>query len=107
MNTNRRAHQLIRRSLQTPDKNITELMLSLLCLITLVVGITASAQAQALRKEDTQQWNDLQIAVGISKQVDFNLYGTFRFGRDITHLVDRRTGVGFTFRAGKYLTFAP
>ena len=41
------------------------------------------------------------------KQVDFNLYSTFRIGRDITHLVDRRVGAGFTFRVGKYLTLSP
>jgi hypothetical protein len=109
MNTNCRAHQIIRWSLQRSERNITEL-LTLLCLITLIVVISASAQAQgspALQKEDTQQWNDLQITVGISKQVDFNFYSSFRFGRDITHLVDRRTGAGFTFRTGKYLTFTP
>lgn len=110
MNTNRRAHQIIRRPLQRSERGITELMVSLVCLITLVVGINTSAQAQGrpvLQKEDTQQWNDLQIAVGVSKQFDFNLYSTFRIGQDITHLVDRRIGAGFTFRAGKYLTFAP
>jgi hypothetical protein len=48
-----------------------------------------------------------QVAIALNKQVAFNIYSTFRFGRNITHLVDRRLGVGFTFKAGKYLTLAP
>ena len=52
-------------------------------------------------------WNDMQVAVALSKEVDFNLFSTFRFGRDVTHLVDRRTGVGFTFRTGKYFHQTP
>ena len=77
-------------------------------LIMLLVCMSSVAQAQtAQQKDDTQQWNDIQFATALNKQVDFNLYGTFRFGRDISHLVDRRVGVGFTFKASKYLTFAP
>jgi hypothetical protein len=79
-------------------------------LVTLVsVGGLRAIDAQArppVPEEDTQVWNDMQIAVALSKRVDFNLFGTFRFGRDVTHLVDRRAGVGFSFRPGRYLTLA-
>jgi hypothetical protein len=47
------------------------------------------------------------VAVPMTKMVDFNVLGTLRLGRDITHPVDERIGVGFTFRFGKYLTVAP
>lgn len=84
------------------------LFLALLaCLLTVWLN---SASAQSLRptpEGDTQMWHDAQAAVALSKDVDFNLFGTVRFGRDITHLVDRRAGIGFTFRVGKYLTLAP
>ena len=43
----------------------------------------------------------------MTKTVDFNVLGTLRLGRNITHPVDERIGVGFTFRFGKYLTVAP
>ena len=56
---------------------------------------------------DNQQWTDIQVAVPMTKAVDFNVLGTLRLGRDITHTVDERIGVGFTFRFGKYLTVAP
>ncbi|HEY0380470.1 MAG TPA: DUF2490 domain-containing protein [Pyrinomonadaceae bacterium] len=62
--------------------------------------------AQALPpvpEEDTQFWNDLQVAVPVTKRVDFNLYGTFRFGRDASILVDRRVGAGFAYRLGRLL----
>lgn len=69
---------------------------------------TASGQAPPPTPEkDTQMWHDVQAAVAVSKEVDFNLYGGGRFGRDVTHLVDRRAGAGFTFKIGKYLTLAP
>jgi hypothetical protein len=64
------------------------------------------ARAQ-LDRTDNQQWTDVQVAVPMTKTVDFNVLGTLRIGRDITHPVDERIGVGFTFRFGKYLTVAP
>lgn len=84
-------------------------VLSLLCASILLVcmGHVARAQRAPQREEDTQQWNDVQVAIALTKQVDFNIFSTFRFGRNITHLVDRRMGVGFTYRPSKYLTLAP
>ena len=58
-------------------------------------------------QSDTQSWNDIQLSAALSKKIDFNLVGTFRFGDNIRKLVDRRVAVGFTFKAGKYLLFAP
>jgi hypothetical protein len=58
-------------------------------------------------ENDTQQWNDVQVSVPLNKGVDFILSGSFRFGRNVTHLVERRTGVAFAFKAGKYLTLSP
>ena len=56
---------------------------------------------------DTQQWNDVQIAVPITKDIDFNILGTLRIGRSVSRPVDERIGVGATFRFGQYFTFAP
>jgi len=67
----------------------------------------ARAQLPAVDHTDNQQWNDVQVAVPMTKTVDFNVLGTLRLGRDITHPVDERIGVGFTFRFGQYLTVAP
>jgi len=56
---------------------------------------------------DNQQWTDVQLAVPVTKNFDFNLLGTLRLGRDIHRPVDERVGVGFTWRAGKYVTVSP
>ena len=56
---------------------------------------------------DNQIWTDVQVAVPMTKTVDFNMLGTLRLGRDISRPVDERTGVGFSFKFGKYLTVAP
>ena len=74
------------------------------CLVVLVFSGVACAQFD---QTDNQQWTDVQVAVPMTKMVDFNVLGTLRLGRDITHPVDERIGVGFTFRFGKYLTVAP
>lgn len=73
-----------------------------LFLATLVVsGQTLPSQT------DTQQWNDFQLAVPVTKEIDFNLLGTLRFGRGVSRPVDERIGVGATVKLGKYLTFTP
>jgi hypothetical protein len=69
-------------------------------------GVSAQVIARVV-KEDTQQWNDVQVAVPLNKEIDFILTGTWRFGRNVTHLVDRRVGIAFAFRVGKYLTLSP
>jgi hypothetical protein len=65
-----------------------------------------SAQTTPSRS-DVQNWNDFQITVPVNKTVDFVLLGTLRVGRNLHRPVDERIGVAFSFKAGKYLTFAP
>jgi hypothetical protein len=77
--------------------------LSLLCLLCLFV-VPASAQTD---QTDNQFWTDVQVAVPVTKNFDFNILGTLRIGRDFSHPVDERIGAGFTFRAGKYVTVSP
>jgi Protein of unknown function (DUF2490) len=72
----------------------------------LVCALSGLASAQAIQS-DNQQWTDVQFAVPVTKNFDFNLLGTLRLGRDISRPVDERVGVGFTFRWGKYFTVSP
>ena len=65
------------------------------------------ASAQLPPQNDNQQWTDVQLAVPVTSKIDFNLLGTLRLGRDISHPVDERIGAGFSFRAGQYLTVSP
>lgn len=76
-----------------------------LCLVLMFSG-AVSAQT-ILSDHDNQFWSDVQLAVPVTKTIDFNLLGTLRIGRDISHPVDERVGVGFTFRFGKHVTVAP
>lgn len=63
--------------------------------------------AQAQSRSDNQQWTEVQLAAPVTSTIDFNIIGQLRIGRDITHPVDERVGVGFTFRFGEYVSFAP
>jgi Protein of unknown function (DUF2490) len=101
------SHQHALQLSQAAGRVGRRLMFSLLCLALACMGQVARGQRAPQSETDTQQWNDVQIAVALNKQVDFNVFSAFRFGRNIKHLVDRRMGVGFTFKVGKYLTFAP
>jgi len=75
------------------------------CLLLLVLSGLASAQI--IDRTDNQFWSDVQVAVPVTKDIDFNMLGTLRLGRDISHSVDERIGVGFTFRFGQHLQIAP
>ena len=77
--------------------------LQLLCTLCLSV---AEAFGQVDRT-DNQFWSDVQLAIPVTKDFDANILGTFRIGRDFSHPIDERVGVGFTFRFGKYFTVAP
>lgn len=79
------------------------IVIRLLC-VSLLLLVPVSAQ---LDQTDNQQWTDVQLAIPVTTQFDFNLHGTLRLGRDITHLIDERVGAGFTFRINKYVTVSP
>lgn len=78
----------------------------LLQLLTVFV-LASCASAQTVDRTDNQIWTDVQIAVPVTKQFDFNILGTLRVGRDISRPVEERVGVGFTFKHGEHLTVAP
>ena len=69
---------------------------------------TVSAQTSA-PDEDTQSWNEVQIAVPVNKKLDFNLSGQMRFGRNFRNYVDENLGaaIGLTYKPNKHLQFAP
>ena len=86
-------------------KASSQLLASLLWL--LIQFSISQGQSTVAPRHDTQEWNDVQLSVPVSKHFDFLLLGTLRVGRNITHPVDERIGSGLAFRVGKYLTFTP
>ena len=77
-------------------------LLFLWCLCLSVAQVVAQTD-----QTDNQFWADVQVAIPVTSHFDFNVLGTLRLGRDISHSVDERIGAGFTFRANKYLQVAP
>jgi len=74
--------------------------------LLMLLGGVASAQS-TVSQSDNQVWTDVQLAAPVTGTVDFNILGTLRVGRDISHPVDERIGAGFSFKLGKYVTVAP
>jgi hypothetical protein len=78
-------------------------LVHLLCFLCFFVAHDAQAQSDS----DNQQWTEVQLAAPVTGTIDFNIIGGLRIGRDISHPVDERVGVGFTFRFGEHVSFAP
>jgi hypothetical protein len=73
----------------------------------LLLGLTGFASAQIIDRTDNQIWSDVQVAVPMTKNIDFNILGTLRLGRDVSRPVDERLGTGFTLRFGQHVSIAP
>jgi hypothetical protein len=56
---------------------------------------------------DTQQWNDVQLIVPMTKKIDFILLGTLRLGRNLSRPVDERIGISFSINLTKFITLVP
>jgi hypothetical protein len=69
--------------------------------------VTGTSAQSLIDHTDNQQWTDVQLAVPVTKNFDFNILGTLRLGRDISRPVDERVGAGFAWRIGKYWTVSP
>jgi hypothetical protein len=58
-------------------------------------------------RRDTQQWNDVQLIVPMTKKVDFILLGTLRLGRNLSRPVDERIGISFSINPKKSISLVP
>ena len=74
-------------------------------LLFLLGSESIGAQSKPAPKSDFQSWNDLQVAIPMSKKVDFTLQLTARQGDNLSQIVDERWGVGWVFKTNKYLSF--
>jgi hypothetical protein len=82
-------------------------------LLTSIYCRDASAQARTppspppVPRRDTQQWNDVQLIVPMTRKVDFILLGTLRLGRNLSRPVDERIGISFSINPTKSITLVP
>src|SRR5688572_6268256 len=91
------------RNLCSPRK-ITMRNTIVLVVLAAFVGFASSSFAQTAQPtDDTQFWNDTQVAIKLAKDkkkrelVSLVFGGTLRVGRNITHLVDERAAVNIEF----------
>ena len=75
--------------------------------LVLLLLLVSCAAAQSVDRTDNQIWSDVQLAVPVTKNFDFNILGTLRLGRDISRPVDERVGVGFTWKIGQHWQIQP
>ena len=66
------------------------------------------AQSAAVQDdEDFQSWNDVQLTVSMSKQVDFLTRLTLRFGNDVSQFNDGRFTIGFIWKPSHAVSISP
>jgi hypothetical protein len=70
-------------------------------------GQAANPAPTPVPRNDTQQWNDVQLIVPMTSKADFILLGTLRLGRNLTRPVDERIGISFSYHPTKSVTLAP
>jgi hypothetical protein len=76
--------------------------------ILLIFTLACTTHAQSANgRHDTQNWNDVNLTIGLDKKVDLTLLSTLRFGRSLSRPVDERVGFSFTFKPKKYLSITP
>jgi len=75
-------------------------------LAAIIFGVLPG-DAQTIDADDNQSWNDVQITIPVNEQFDFTLSGTFRFGKNVTRLNDRRIAAGFVYKPNKSWSFQP
>jgi hypothetical protein len=75
---------------------------------TLIAFSVLLADAQTVADEaDNQFWSDVQLTVPMTKEFDFYMAGTFRFGKIVTRSNDSRLAIGFVYKPNKALSFQP
>lgn len=79
----------------------------LLAVITVSLFGYAGAQTPQADDEDLQQWNDVQIAIGLSKKVDLLFQTTLRLSNNITKVAEARGGVGIAFKPTESFSVSP
>lgn len=81
--------------------------ITLLAVLFALMGVKARAQTATQDDEDIQSWNDVQLTVPMTKQVDFVTKVTMRFGKNVTRLTDGRYQFGFAWKPVKDLSISP
>jgi hypothetical protein len=79
----------------------------LLLLAAIPIIFISLSKAQALDRDDTQSWNDVQLTVPLHDRVDLVLQGTARFTENITRFNEGRGGAGLAFKIRRDLTVGP
>ena len=80
------------------------LLLLLTTVLPYAAGASSAQTPTRVPQADTQSWNDIQLTIPLSKEVDFLIQGTVRMGGNLTTPVDERWGFGFNYKISKYVT---
>ena len=90
-------------------RNYRVVILAVALLIIGTRGLCAAqfSQRASVRKSDTQEWNDVQLAIPLNQSTDLLVLGTLRLGQHVTSPAEERIGGGFNCRIKKYVYLSP
>ena len=84
----------------------------MLAVALLIIGMRGLCAAQfserpAIKKSDTQEWNDVQLAIPFSKSTALLVIDTLLFEQNVSEAVDERIGGRFNFRVKRCVYLSP
>ena len=82
-------------------------MKKILLLLLLLTAARVRVAAQEQDNEDVQLWPDVTVGFRLNPAVTLNLFGTLRFGQDVSARITHQVGAGLNLRVNKYLNIVP
>ena len=82
-------------------------MKKLLLLLLLLTVTRVRIVAQDQDNDDVQLWPDVTVGFRLSPAVTLNLFGTLRFGQDVSARITHQAGAAVNFRVNDYLNIVP
>ncbi len=79
----------------------------MLLLVAAIFCCTSGIVAQSSQKTDNQVWPEIDLDIGITKRVTFNMFTYLREGHDFSYPVNDELGVGFTYKFNDHFSLTP
>jgi hypothetical protein len=82
-------------------------MKKLLLVVLLLSAARGRAPAQEQDNDDVQLWPDVTIGFRVNPNVTLGLFGTLRFGQNVSARITHQVGASVNFRVNDYLDIVP
>ena len=82
-------------------------MKNFLLLMLLLTAARVRTVAQDQDNDDVQLWPDVSVTIRLNSTAALNVFGTLRFGQDVSAHITHQAGAAVNFRVNDYLSIVP